>query len=156
MDLITMTQLLGNIGEFIGAIAVVVTLAYLAVQIRHNTRATRASMDYAIRSDFNRWHELVMADSRMTDLMARLGDPEEDYQARSFGNWILNRYANVQTAFDAGILPREQYPAWKADFERQLEMFPGAIRYMREQMDYYPTNYVELWEILEPLATRPE
>jgi hypothetical protein len=37
MTLIETTQLMGNIGEFVGAIAVVVTLAYLAVQVRQNT-----------------------------------------------------------------------------------------------------------------------
>lgn len=35
-------QLLGNVGEFVGAIGVVATLAYLAVQIRQSTRSTRA------------------------------------------------------------------------------------------------------------------
>ena len=34
MDLMSISQLLGNFGEFVGAIAVVVTLAYLAVQVR--------------------------------------------------------------------------------------------------------------------------
>ena len=34
-----MLEALGNIGDFIGGIGVVITLAYLAVQIRHNTRA---------------------------------------------------------------------------------------------------------------------
>ncbi|MFT7652305.1 MAG: hypothetical protein ACI9UU_001412 [Candidatus Azotimanducaceae bacterium] len=35
-------QLLGNYGEFVGAIAVVITLGYLAVQIRQNTTTSRA------------------------------------------------------------------------------------------------------------------
>ena len=43
MDLMSVAQLLGNFGEFFGAIAVVVTLAYLAVQIRQGTHATRAA-----------------------------------------------------------------------------------------------------------------
>ena len=37
MDLMDTAQLLGNFGEFVGAIAVVVTLVYLSVQIRQNT-----------------------------------------------------------------------------------------------------------------------
>ena len=36
-------QDLGNIGEFIGAIAVVISLVYLAAQIRQNTRALHSS-----------------------------------------------------------------------------------------------------------------
>ena len=39
MDHLTFAQLLGNYGEFVGAIAVVVTLLYLSLQIRQNTRA---------------------------------------------------------------------------------------------------------------------
>ena len=36
-------QDLGNLGEFIGAIAVVISLVYLAAQIRQNTRALHGS-----------------------------------------------------------------------------------------------------------------
>ena len=42
MDHQAFAQLLGNYGEFVGAIAVVVTLAYLAIQIRQNTNMMRA------------------------------------------------------------------------------------------------------------------
>ncbi len=40
----TITEL-GALGEFVGAIAVVATLAYLAIQIRQNTRAIRGSAE---------------------------------------------------------------------------------------------------------------
>ena len=43
MDLQATAQLLGNFGEFIGAIAVVGTLGYLAVQIRQNTHQIRVN-----------------------------------------------------------------------------------------------------------------
>jgi hypothetical protein len=43
MDIQATAQLLGNFGEFFGAIAVVATLAYLAVQIRQNTNALRSA-----------------------------------------------------------------------------------------------------------------
>jgi hypothetical protein len=43
MDIQATAQLLGNVGEFFGAIAVVATLAYLAVQIRQNTNALRSA-----------------------------------------------------------------------------------------------------------------
>lgn len=41
-------EALGAIGEVVGAAAVVVTLAYLAVQIRQNTRAVKANTSQAI------------------------------------------------------------------------------------------------------------
>ena len=48
MDHQAFAQLLGNYGEFVGAIAVVITLAYLAIQIRQNTGVTRAASHHAI------------------------------------------------------------------------------------------------------------
>ncbi len=53
MDHLAFSQLLGNYGELVGAIGVVVTLAYLVVQIRHNTRATRAASHHAITDSLN-------------------------------------------------------------------------------------------------------
>lgn len=47
MDLQTTAQLLGNFGEFAGAIAVVITLGYLAVQVKQNTK----SMDRSTRTE---------------------------------------------------------------------------------------------------------
>ena len=43
MDHLTFAQLLGNYGEFVGAIAVVATLFYLALQVRHSKEATEAN-----------------------------------------------------------------------------------------------------------------
>jgi hypothetical protein len=43
MELRTAAELLGSFGEFVGAIAVVLTLVYFAVQIRQNTGAVRAA-----------------------------------------------------------------------------------------------------------------
>ena len=43
MTFIEITAVLGNLGEFIGAIAVVVTLFYLALQVKHGKEATEAN-----------------------------------------------------------------------------------------------------------------
>jgi hypothetical protein len=48
MSALELSQLLGNYGEFVGAI--VITLVYLAIQVRQNTRMMRASIRQA-RSD---------------------------------------------------------------------------------------------------------
>ena len=50
MSALELSQLLGNYGEFIGAIAIVITLVYLVIQVRQNTHMMRASIRQA-RSD---------------------------------------------------------------------------------------------------------
>ena len=70
MDIQDVAQLLGNFGEFVGAIAVVGTLVYLAIQVKHskvaleaNTRALDESKKLT-RTDFmyqasRRWDEVI-------------------------------------------------------------------------------------------------
>ncbi len=53
MDHQAVAQLLGNYGEFVGAIAVVLTLIYLSIQIRQNTRSMNLT---ALRS----MHDVVL------------------------------------------------------------------------------------------------
>jgi hypothetical protein len=53
LDVNVSIQDLGSIGEFVAAIATVVTLAYLAVQIRRNTLATHSSSFHAISDSMN-------------------------------------------------------------------------------------------------------
>ncbi|MFT7043670.1 MAG: hypothetical protein ACJAW7_002432 [Candidatus Azotimanducaceae bacterium] len=43
MTFIEITAVLGNLGEFIGAIAVVVTLFYVGLQVKHSKEATEAN-----------------------------------------------------------------------------------------------------------------
>ena len=50
MTLMDTAQLLGNLGEFIGAVVIVITLLYLALQIRQNTNALHAQSRQAILS----------------------------------------------------------------------------------------------------------
>ena len=51
MDHQSFAQLLGNYGEFFGAIAVVVTLVYLAGQLRQNTNALKSA-------SYQHWNEI--------------------------------------------------------------------------------------------------
>jgi len=43
MSFLEFSAMLGNIGEFVGAIAVVLTLFYLAIQVKHSKEATEAN-----------------------------------------------------------------------------------------------------------------
>jgi hypothetical protein len=62
----------GALGDLIGGVAVVVSLVYLAIQVRHsariteeNTREVSASARESIFTSFSRWRALV-ADERLT------------------------------------------------------------------------------------------
>ena len=58
---------LGNIGEVVAAIGVVISLFYVGYQIRQNTRASRASSILAARQMANEFHHLL-SQPEMTDI----------------------------------------------------------------------------------------
>lgn len=64
-------QDLGNIGEFLAAIATLVTLIYLAQQIRQNTKAIRSASHHAITDSFNQLNGIVAADPAVGEYMRK-------------------------------------------------------------------------------------
>jgi hypothetical protein len=76
-------EALGNIGDFLGGIGVVITLLYLAIQIRQNTRQMRldsaAARTTALEDTtmgINRWIERITSNKDLADVWRRgLEDP---------------------------------------------------------------------------------
>ena len=62
---------LANLGEFIGGIAVVVTLLYLAVQVRGNTKSERAETHRSFVEQLNRTFLTPMQDLEKAALFRR-------------------------------------------------------------------------------------
>jgi len=58
---VTLEQL-GNLGDFVAALATVATLAYLAVQIRASANATRAASHYDARTALNQLNVVMAQD----------------------------------------------------------------------------------------------
>ena len=81
-------QDLGNIGEFVAAVGVVVSLVYLAVQIRQNTRQINenteslriTSRDEALRT-FSHYREHIIRHPEIADLYLRGGRNLRDLDA---------------------------------------------------------------------------
>ena len=64
--MIEITQILGNLGEFVGALAVVATLIYLAIQVRHsaklleiNNEASKENARFARAAAIDRHSDVV-------------------------------------------------------------------------------------------------
>lgn len=62
---------LGNIGEFVAAIATVATLIYLAFQLRQNTRALKASAFQNVTSEMGKNVEHIMANNELAEILVK-------------------------------------------------------------------------------------
>ncbi len=60
---------LANLGQIIGAVAVVVSLIYVALQIRQNTNAIRSAAAQAVHEHFASWYRLVAADPDLSQIV---------------------------------------------------------------------------------------
>jgi len=73
-----MLENLGNLGDFLGGVGVVVTLIYLATQIRQNTRQLKLDTESAktiafegTNSDISRWIDEIVDNRDVAELWAR-------------------------------------------------------------------------------------
>ena len=64
-------QSLGNIGEFIGGLAVIASLIYLALQIRQNTKSVRIQVEQAIKRDLVDLRRSVIENPEVADLLSK-------------------------------------------------------------------------------------
>ncbi len=151
MDLMSAAQLLGNVGEFVGAVAVVVTLAYLVVQIRQNTRSINSNNNHSVMGAFNHFNEVLATNTELTQLFYEgMSRPESLSEADRHRFWhlaalVMNIFRNLYYQFVEGTFPRDQWMV-QAREARQLMNTPG-IAYFRS----VSSSFEPLFEYLEEL-----
>jgi hypothetical protein len=128
---------LGNLGDFLGGIAVIATLIYVAIQIRQNTRqitlnseTMRLSFENEARSELNTFRLSIAADELLSSIWSRgLADEElEPAERHRFELLLTNVVAMLTAQFHAH--QRDLY-----DLERRIPYFaivatsPGFRRF---------------------------
>ena len=92
----------GAIGEIVGAVAVVVTLIYLAIQIRQNTESTRTAAETAISQNLAGWLAQGVTDPELGRLYdVAVTDPESlsEEEARRFLWYIAEYFVLLESQF---------------------------------------------------------
>jgi hypothetical protein len=146
MSLLEITQLLGSVGEFVGAIAVVVTLGYLAVQIRH---ARLVAQTTAIQGFFDSFGSVVDVDPAFIPIMRKgytLSWPElsKDEQAQLHMYWS-NYLAKMHMGYRLhvrGVLDHPTYIGFE-DFLISALKTPGIRGYWAEHGPVFPADFRE-------------
>ena len=149
MDIQGIAQLLGNFGEFFGAIAVVATLAYLAVQIRQNTNALRsASYEHWNQQSAEFAHFLASHAKELTELekVDRLEDlsSEQLKYANAMGTIAANQATCAFLQHRAGTLDEDVFQSRIGafmNFVTDQPLMQELFRYSASE--YYPAAFVE-------------
>ena len=94
---------IGAVGEIVGALVVFLTLVYLAMQIRQNTKAIQASANYASVSEVNQVRTSMYENADLTQIYVRgLAQPDDlDEESRIRFRLLLHNIflsiSNIQT-----------------------------------------------------------
>lgn len=128
-------EAIGAIGEIAGALAVIVTLAYLSVQLRQNTKAARIAAVQAASENSSRFSEMLASDPDLNELVWRgLREPESmnASEARRFIaalNVFLRREAVSFYLHREGIMGDELWAARVGALSGTLNQ-PGTRFYL--------------------------
>ena len=110
---------LGNIGELIGSVGVLVSLIYLAVQIRRNTDMARTSTYQSVVSDFGTLTNTVAASPELAELLVR---GQEDFASLTAGEkarisqlffGCFHYFENMYYQHKNGYLDDDVWMGWK-------------------------------------------
>ncbi len=155
MDLQGMAELLGNFGEFFGAIAVVATLVYFGRQISQTNRITTAAGSRELQQQYAHVYTLIATNPEIRGLVTRLRDPnyvvqsdEEQEQIESFGLLLTGIWLTTAVAHEQGQIDNNQYRIYCADVDVKLSQWPGLRPHVVAAAKKYPDAKYEIFRDL--------
>jgi hypothetical protein len=119
---------LANLGQIIGAIAVVVSLIYVALQIRQNTNAVRAATSQSVHEHFANWYNSLACDASLSkiviDGLRNYASLSETDKVRFVATFMafLSYSQNAFIKWKQGLLAPPLWLAW----EQIIMNFTGA------------------------------
>lgn len=135
---------LGNLGEFIGAIAVVVSLLYVGVQIRQNTAAMQAATLQQVCRDMREHFStpaLVVEAFRKLREGERLSF-EEQYRWRQYTMNTFRMYENQWFQNEKGTLDHTLFRGYQAHVVGTLSLPGGSEMWEQVKTELFHPEFV--------------
>ncbi len=150
---------IGAIGEILGAIAVLITLAYLAIQIRQNTQSVATSVYESAMSGFNEVNRYISVNAELSSIVRRGSvDPSSLNEEERFRfNFVLRNYANhvykLLRLYQQGVFPEHE---WRNTVLEAVQLFamPGFVDFKANNR-YFSDLWVEMERDTRPKISAP-
>jgi hypothetical protein len=142
----SMLEALGHVGEFVGALGVVISLVYVAQQMRQNTNSVRAASFNSMVQNSIRLLEHSFHDAEFAEFLYRAEQhpdtltPEEQLRwdhymtavYRHFGNLIYQHRVGaldeeMWQSYDRALTEHLRTPSWGAWFLENEHVFSTAL-----------------------------
>lgn len=142
---------IGAAGELLGAAAVLVTLVYLATQVKRSNELSRFNATKEIVNQFNDLNRLVTSDSTLRKVLMKSDEltPDEIEQIYNFGMMFCNVWVSAQIAYDNDQLDSETYKACAKDVSIELSRWPNFRPALKKWLSNYPEH--KSLNIMQPI-----
>jgi hypothetical protein len=146
-------EAIGAVGEIVGAIAVVVTIGYLAVQIRQNTRSVLAATHHSSARAATETQN-VFAQSNDVARIFRVGSRELEEltgdERQRFHAMLLSIFLWYEDAFfqhQQSMIDREVWEGRQRHLLGQLKL-PGITSWWARSSEFFARSFVSYIEQL--------
>jgi hypothetical protein len=130
-------QDLGNIGEFVAAIATLITLIYLAAQIRQNTRAVRSSAFQQVVDSFSGISLEIGLNREVSEILDRGSEglsSLDSVERRRYWSVLLSFFRRAESVFFQSEQGTLQLESWEGirEFLRSVLQSQGVREFWDE------------------------
>jgi hypothetical protein len=137
---------LANLGEFVGGLAVIATLIYLAMQLRQNTRALKSA---TLANNTSIWASMLVdlgsGDKLQAYLHGSSGSrslpPDEFLQFFLFCRALFVSFENQHHQYQQGMLDQAIYAGYERSFQAQILSMPGFRRYWEKYSNEFSPSF---------------
>ena len=146
-------EAIGAVGEILGAAAVLITLVYLATQVKRSNELSRFNATKEIVNQFNDLNRLVATDSTLRKVLMKTDGltADEIEQIYNFGMMFCNVWISAQIAYDNDQLDSETYKACAKDVSIELTRWPNFRPALEKWLSNYPEH--KQLEIMQPILS---
>ncbi len=143
------------VAEIIGAITVVITLAYLAIQIRQNSSAIRSSNATTVHINTQNLAQAPMMDRELAEIILRAVNGDEELsrsEKLAAYAWFYQFLKTGELAYQSFVRGELDEEYWEASmrFYRSYYETPGFRTYWAERKSAFTEDFrkvVEKWMV---------
>ena len=138
-------EAIGAVGEVTGAIAVVITLVYLAIQIKSNATMTKAAIKEQRTAGFNAatYEWIRQADAFTKVFQGEELGPEESFRITLATQAVFREWEAWAYQRSIGLLDDSEWNPILENFRLVLSV-PGPVEHWKQTKDTFSENLVNL------------
>jgi len=140
----------GHIAEIFGAVAVVVSLVYVGVQLKQNTEAIQAQTQQQVMSNYADYQVAIIGQEALAPLMIKSENgepltPEEELKLSTWAHLLISNWETTYQSYQNGLLSEDAWQGWEKYFIASMSDPYVRDAWVNNPIDGYGqsfTNYV--------------